>query len=267
MDWAAASTVIAALVAAYAANAAYRVSKGDSRRATQNSVLFNLLELWYLLKRSRMIQSTELTAAYLSVIKRKFPNIELSTKDFEKIDSIIAPVLSQLLPSFLVREQDSIAAAYKRSISDLATVDPILAFRMGGNEALMSTVDMLDRQIQMFLGEAAKERSGELTKSFLDNLGQRSVNYLYEDALSDLERDLRALARRISVPTWVRLELRLRKAESLKSSLPEIVEKLIDKLLMPTIAQLIASTKNKNANSPAEENRPPPLNEPEIQKA
>lgn len=249
MDWAAASTIISALIAAIVSGIAYQLRRSDDRRRVLNGSLFILLEVWHLLKVTTIVEPKALTDAYFSAVRRRFPNLQVSTEEDDGVLAAAMTMLVRQLVAAFESQGQPIRAAFQTSIQQLATVDPLLAFRLSGNENLKSTIEVVATEVDKFLrAKVDGLQDVAVGQQALAVFSERTKGYLYQDAVNDLERSLRSIALRIGPIMYVRMALRLNRTKPSRLRFERLMENLVDELLIPALVEI-----SKRARAPSQQ--------------
>jgi hypothetical protein len=253
MDWAAASTIISALIAAIVSGIAYQLRRSDDRTKILNSSLFTLLEVWHLLKMMTIIDPKTLATSYVSALRRRFPTLQISP---EVDNGMLAAAMTMLMRQLVAASESQgqpIRAAFQTSVHQLAGVDPLLAFRLSGNENLKSTIDVVATEVdKLFRAEVANVPNGIQGEQALTVLVGRTKDFLYQDAVHDLERSLRSIALRIGPVMYVRMAVRLFRAKPSRMRFERTMDRLLDELLVPAWTEIsqVAVTPSQSRPDP-----------------
>ncbi len=241
MDWAALSTVVSAVIAAIVSGIAYQLRRNDERTKILNNSLFVLLEVWHLLRISTAIQSQSFASAYVAKVRGLFPNVQITAQD-EFFAQAIALLHQHVIDVFESQSQH-IRAAFRASIQQLASVEPLLAFRLSGNENLKSSIDGVCLEISKLMRDMVSRAQEDLGNArVLGILDGHARGYLYRDAVADLERSLRSIALRVGPTMYLRMAIRLVRAKPSRIPLEQIVDKLVGELLVPALREVSKQT-------------------------
>lgn len=239
INWQAVASILAVVLTALFAWIAYVARTNSERKRILSSTLFNLLEIWHRLKSVHGYNSAQLSAAYLEELQNQMPGVEISASDRVQVTNFLENNLQQLLIQLLSKGEDLLEDSFQQSIKHLAEVEPLLAYSLRANKSIKSAISEIDGFITETIDglvhdDKEKAQTGELLKGM--------KNYLYADAIRDLERDLRFLSLRIGLLTYVRtFNLMRRRKEISKSEMQKLVSKPLSELVIPYIRNMQAS--------------------------
>ncbi len=239
MEWGAVATIIVAVLAAAFAGIGYLIRINRERRRILCRNLFNLLEIWHQLRVHAQIEPKRVIEQYLTKFKLVFPDVQISAAETDQTKRLLIPMWKTLLGNLFENDDKSMSESFKESIRSLAEIDPILAFRLSGNPAiktLLTNIDGYMHQLESAFDIEASKR--DETRSALSSMFSDTRNYVYRDAIKELENDLLRLAFQISPPmlmrTWFRI---LKRRRNEKERLSKSVDLIIEKIVVPNVIQ------------------------------
>ena len=204
MDLSVQAVIIGATLAAVFAALGYLVRSSKDRRRILNVALFHLLEIWHQLRILSEWQPSQFADAYIEELKRQLPSAELKVLDQQQAKSALVVPLRRLFPPMVADRKASIEESFVESVKNLSQVDPVLAFRLGGNRSVRSAITVVDgylKQVEVAAAGSADPEELEEIQTMLDD----ALRYAYKDAVQDLEKELIWLSFRAGfILTWPR---------------------------------------------------------------
>lgn len=239
INWQAVASILAVVLTALFAWIGYVTRTNSERKRILSSTLFNLLEIWHRLKSVHSYSSAQLSAMYLEELQKQIPSMEISASDKAQVTNFLENNVQQLFTQLLSKGEDLLEDSFQQSIKHLAEVEPLLAYSLRANKSIKSAISEIDSFITETIDglvhdDKEKAQTGEMLKGM--------KNYLYEDAIRDLERDLRFLSLRIGLLTYVRtFNLMRRKKEINKGEMQKLMRRFLSELVIPHIGNMQAS--------------------------
>jgi hypothetical protein len=208
----------------------FRTRKEDKK--IKNQILYNLLEINFVFNQ---LETSEITQLLADRILLRIPKEEQTEELKQSLSQFYSEIISELLEDNVNEKLDIIEAKYSIALDDLATIDPITAYRLNGKTNIMQSFDILhdyfDAVKKQFPGE--EEVIQDQINSTIHSLKPEVI----KEAISDLENEIKDLA--LSINPWIWFKVR----KTLQSSKDRIrnegakkIDKLLDKL-MPKITQ------------------------------
>lgn len=205
-------------------------------RRTLKTVLFHLLETYHSLDRSNPgLRLTKLTRKVIGMM----PGQPLDEKNISQYEQLFATHLTSLAANHMAHEIQDISKDYQKSVQALSAIDPFTAY-------YLSRRTSIDQLFQSFSGfadqitfqspsERAQLRQG--VELFIASLKPK----IFEDSLRDLEVDIRTIAFKISIFTWIRVQIAIAR---IKANVEKGMEKDFERFvkeLMPNIEEAICA--------------------------
>jgi hypothetical protein len=208
----------------------FRTRKEDKK--IKNQILYNLLEINFVFNQ---LETSEITQLLADRILVRIPKEEQTEELKQFLNQFYSEIIGELLEDNVNVKLEIIEAKYSKALDDLATIDPITAYRLNGKTNIMQSFDILhdyfDAVKKQFPGE--EEVIQDQINSTIYSLKPEVI----KEAISDLEDEIKDLA--LSINPWIWFKVR----KTLQSSKDRIrnegakkIDKLLDKL-MPKITQ------------------------------
>lgn len=208
----------------------FKTRKEDKK--IKNQILYNLLEINFVFNQ---LETSEITQLLADRILVRIPKEEQTEELKQSLNQFYSEIIGELLEDNVNEKLEIIEAKYSKALDDLATIDPITAYRLNGKTNIMQSFDILhdyfDAVKKQFPGE--EEVIQDQINSTIYSLKPEVI----KEAISDLEDEIKDLA--LSINPWIWFKVR----KTLQSSKDRIrnegakkIDKLLDKL-MPKITQ------------------------------
>ncbi len=208
----------------------FKTRKEDKK--IKNQILYNLLEINFVFNQ---LETSEITQLLADRILVRIPKEEQTEELKQSLNQFYSEIIGELLEDNINEKLEIIEAKYSKALDDLATIDPITAYRLNGKTNIMQSFDILhdyfDAVKKQFPGE--EEVIQDQINSTIYSLKPEVI----KEAISDLEDEIKDLA--LSINPWIWFKVR----KTLQSSKDRIrnegakkIDKLLDKL-MPKITQ------------------------------
>jgi hypothetical protein len=203
----------------------FRTRKEDKK--IKNQILYNLLEINFVFNQ---LETSEITQLLADRILVRIPKEEQTEELKQSLNQFYSEIIGELLENNVNEKLEIIEAKYSKALDDLATIDPITAYRLNGKANIMQIFDILhdyfDAVKKQFPGE--EEVIQDQINSTIYSLKPEVI----KEAISDLEDEIKDLA--LSINPWIWFKVR----KTLQSSKDRIrnedakkIDKLLDKLM------------------------------------
>lgn len=208
----------------------FKTRKEDKK--IKNQILYNLLEINFVFNQ---LETSEITQLLADRILVRIPKEEQTEELKQSLNQFYSEIIGELLEDNVNEKLEIIEAKYSKALDDLATIDPITAYRLNGKTNIMQSFDILhdyfDAVKKQFPGEE------EIIQDQINSTIYSLKPEVIKEAISDLEDEIKDLA--LSINPWIWFKVR----KTLQSSKDRIrnegakkIDKLLDKL-MPKITQ------------------------------
>jgi hypothetical protein len=156
-------------------------------RAKVNEALFQLLDVWSLIGMSKFVQSDDFFKKFINQIKTTFPKENIGVTEEASIREGMTVALPLLIGS-KNSEQSHYIDKYTNAVNNLASIYPVLAFRLSKNQMLIKFLSRFD--------DLTKEME---TTDFDDMVINQVKSLTYDDAFIELEKDLKGLSKKSGI--------------------------------------------------------------------
>jgi hypothetical protein len=205
----------------------YHAYREDQR--TLKVVLFNQLDVWYEVRRC---DTRPLILTFFEKIKQRIAKEGASTEQIDELLEKVRPQIEALLKRVKIGDPEKLQQRYQASVDNLAQVDPILAYRLSGKPNLENTQSKLDAYLDGAMKLGSSQTADEIVKGFRDHVGLIYKEKLLKRVIEALEKDIRSVARRISLITRIRAARTLRELEEkVKSEFTSEADKMLDLMI------------------------------------
>jgi len=199
----------------------YLRANREDRRVLKE-VLFNQLDIWF---ESRKADVDTLVPMILERLRAGFHRLGVPSEQLDSLFSISSGPLIQLFEDVRIAHPEALKERYEKSISQLARVDPLLAFELSGRPQvdLNETIDEFISRATELDNESGESNETTVTffRTFLKGYGQRKQ-------LTGMETDIVEVAKRLGFVTARQTRQIIVEA---KSKLPAGVDAYIDDYL------------------------------------
>lgn len=202
-----------------------------------NVSLFHLLDVWRLLSVTCFFQSEVFSKTLGAALRSRFPAEKVTEKEEATFASWGRKALHLVLGASVDKEKP-ISHIYEETIINLAPIYPVTAFELKVNVFLVN---------YMHMAEKIFSEDPMVTEKGLDFSGFKSA--MYEEALSQLEGDIRKLALTSSFASWWAARQYIRGVRQRLSGPPdEAVDLVIEHIFVPIIDKHYADIGVPNPN-------------------
>lgn len=223
--------IIAAFVGAFVGSSIkeistiYQLYREDKRQL--KTCLFHQLELWFELTRYDSARLADLVVFHLSSPLVKMGNSSQQVATFSE------PVRNQLRTIFervKLGEPERLKGQYQTIVSDLAKIDPLLAYRISGRANIEGLIAKSESMfIEMGFPPAIPGQKNPLSELGAELISIAKDKLLKESSIQ-LKKEIYAVARRIDLFTLIRTYFRLRNLEKqLEFTFSKEADELFDK--------------------------------------
>ena len=178
------------------------VSLRREKKKILRSVLSNYLELWFII--INVANNIEMLTSHLGgKLKGTIP--DLSSKDEALLQETLKTVKEDILKPKVSQGIDEVQEDYEDAVIELATVDPMLAFRLRGKS---KAYDMLFDQLKKDLDRIKSIIPSESTQDdkVISRIDETLCSKLRQGMLNNFERDMLGIAWKVSLFTWIKLK-------------------------------------------------------------
>lgn len=183
----------------------FRCRREDKRKLKE--VLFNLLDIWHLMKANNPDLLIQIT---IDKLVGRFPDAFKSKEVLSFLKPFYQDFADGLMQQIVNKEISGIKERYETSVNSLAKIDPLLAHRLSGK---LSVQDYL---------ETFNERLNNVKNVFLDAGGSQDTMafetiraelkpLVMDEVVKTIEDDIKDVAYKIGIMTWMNTLQKLNK--------------------------------------------------------
>lgn len=202
-----------------------RTRKEDKK--VKNQILYNLLETNFILNQ---LVTSELTQILTDRILFRVPKEE-QTEDLKLyLNHCYSEIISSLLEDNIAEKIENIEAKYTIAVDNLASIDPITAYRLNGKTNIMQSFDLLHDYFE----EAKEYFPGD--EELLQNQITTTINFLkpeiIKEAISDIEVEIKVIALSINPWIWFKVRNTIQTSKNrIRNEGAKKIDELLDKLI------------------------------------
>uniref|UniRef100_C6DYH6 Uncharacterized protein n=1 Tax=Geobacter sp. (strain M21) TaxID=443144 RepID=C6DYH6_GEOSM len=216
-----------------------RKEKGESLK----KALYQLLELWH---RMSVLVKVDFDAEFEAIhneLCRHAPESRLVTEQMEQVKRYCTPILLENIQNIALSDFSSFEEEFNSAVCMLSKDDPIFAYKIRSVSKTKKFIKSLDDYLTKALAPLHESDNIPLANRLTDELTHKAK----EDAVRDLERDIKSLSWRISVMSYIRVKLIIYKRHRMLVQLhkPEL-DQFVKDVLVPLMAEF---------NKPQEQSR------------
>lgn len=186
----------------------YQLYREDKRQL--KACLFHQLELWFELTRYDSEKLADIVVFHLSSPLVKMGN---SSQQVAKFSEPVRDQLRTIFERVKLGEPEKLKEQYQTIVSDLAKIDPLLAFRISGR----ANIEGLVAKSESMFTEMGFPAANSGQKNPLTELGAELTSIakgkLLKESSIQLKKEIYSVARRISLLTLIQTHFRLKKLE------------------------------------------------------
>lgn len=193
----------------------------------KKKILYNLLETNFILNQLDTSNISQILSERLIL---RIPPEEQTEQLKNEIKQLHSTLINDIIKDMVSQNLKSIETKYENAIENLATIDPMTAYRLNGKTKIMDVFD----SVQLYYHQAQEQYPFEveqmdgaikLTTTFIDN-------NIIKEAQHGLEAEIKQIAFSISIRTWIKAKRTLKYLkESIKHDDIQKIDELIDNLI------------------------------------
>lgn len=222
------SVIIGALIGAIISLIAFQYKERKGRIELINISLFHLLDVWKTLAIAGFMLSDSFMQKLVDRIKARFPQENISKEDETELKRSLISAIPAIILAGRADDMGSLASSYNESIKKLATIIPIMAYQLQGNVFLLA-----------FLNALEKIPATPEEKEAMQQIMSQLHSLMYIETCSQLEDDLKYLAFKSGVLTWISTRRYIAETKERRVQLEsvETVDSIIDQFVDPLTHQ------------------------------
>ena len=180
----------------------------EDKRVLKN-VLFNLLEVWHIMKADNPDLAVE---TMLNILSKRFPDVFENKSVLDSWKPFYRDFAEDLARQITTEEVSSVKQKYNASIDALTKVDPLLAYKLSGKLFVHRYLELLNNRV-------SELKIGIFNIPANENIADGPVKYLrqivepmiLDEEIETLEGEILEVARRISLITYIKTNRKLKK--------------------------------------------------------
>lgn len=228
--------VVSVIIGALLSGIGYLVKTRYEHKKLLNEALFNLLEIWYVIRISTFFDVSDYMETYLRRVKDRFPEANFTKEDEEQYRQNFPKVVITSLQNFTGPAKEKLHERYLGSIRKLSGIAPILAFELSGNQNLDLYLEHFDKLLNEFSPLPSDAKSESESASAMEYFRTHVKKLILSDTVHDLENDLRRLARKCGTKVWYQTVRKIHRIRKREKDLPiKFADEAIDKVISPLI--------------------------------
>jgi len=208
-----------------------RTRQGDKK--IKKKILYNLLETNFIFNQ---LDTTELVNLLSERILLRIPKQEQTDEAKHYLKQLYSRLLGDFVQDNVAENLKDIEKEYSSAVENLATIDPITAYRLNGKTKIIETFSLLQNYY-----EGVKQQFPddiEEIQSTIDLATETIKPEIIKDAINDLESEIRDIAFSIDVKTWFKVKKTLKSLkERIRKDGATKIDDLLDKLIPKNLDQ------------------------------
>lgn len=169
-------------------------------------VLFNLLEIWHLLKTNNPDMVVDIT---IKKLISKYPEISEGGFTVSVLKPFYKGFFEKLFQGISNEEVLKVQKRYELSIDALTGFDPLLAYRLSGKFVIRDYIKVLDERLADLKLEIFEINESE-GKAVLEYLKQIIKPMFLDEEIQVIEKDILSVSRRINIITLLKMRNKLK---------------------------------------------------------
>lgn len=189
----------------------------------KRKILYNLLETNFILNQLDISNLIELLTERVLF---RIPQHQQTEDTKHWLNQLYYSVINNLIQNNVIQDLKNIEEKYTTAVDNLATIDPVTAYRLNGKTKIIETLNLLEDYYQ-----DAKQQFPDDINQIQDaiEMTQKFIKpEIIKEAIDDLEEEIRNIAFSISIRTWFKVSKILK---FLKERIRKEGAKRIDTLL------------------------------------
>lgn len=213
----------------------YRARK--EKKENLNISLYLLLEIWHRLSVIAKVNFDQEFDELINELAKQLPEAELNEDQKSEIKKYFTPILIEKSHKTALSDFSTYTEAFDSAVLKLSKDLPFFAYRINSTNRIRKLFSFLDEYLEhalIPLSEMGEKKAAHLANEM--NLKVR------EDALSDLEKDIKILSFEIGILDYISaiIVIRRRRKKLVKVDKTEI-QKLVKDILIPVLNEFKVS--------------------------
>lgn len=220
------ATLVSIVIGWFLNELSYHFRTCGEEKKQLKEVLFNLLEIWYLIK----FTNTDFIKAPIDMLinklNNKFPEIQKNKEVSTQLRPVIQQMAQVLMPPVVPQNIDKISERYQSTVDSLSRIDPLMAYRLTGNPEIYNYLSTIDDRLEKIKNviESLDVSADESRLASIKTLKP----IIIEKVIKIFEKDVSAISRKISILTWIKTKRKVRRTDTV---ILQEADKKIDEML------------------------------------
>lgn len=222
------ATLVSIIIGWFLNELSYHFRARGEKEKQLKEVLFNLLEIWYLIK---FIDVDFIKAAieiYISRLNDKFPEIQNNKEVANMLEPLLHQMLQELVPPIVPQNIEKMKERYQCTIDSLSKVDPLMAYRLSNNPEIYNYLSSLDDRLEK-MKSVITNLDMTVDKNKLASI-TTFKSIIAKKMISILEEDISAISAKIDILTWIRTKRKLKTNNNYYKEVSKKIDEILDNL-------------------------------------
>jgi hypothetical protein len=186
----------------------FRCRRQDKRKLKE--VLFNLLDIWHLMKANNPDLVVQIT---IDKLTGRFPDAFRNKEALLSWKPFYQDFADGLMQQIVSKEISGSKERYEISVNSLAKIDPLLAHRLSGKLSVHDYIKISNERIENFKGIISNFGTSDDLNA-LESLKQMVRPIIMDDVTKTMEDDIKEVSCKIGVLTWFKTKRKLGKHDA-----------------------------------------------------
>lgn len=203
----------------------FRTRQDDKK--IKRKILYNLLETNFIFNQ---LDTSNIVELFTERILLRIPKDEQTEEVKQYLNQLYYGIIDNLIQDNVADNLESIEEKYTNAVDNLATIDPVTAYRLNGKTKIIETFDLLEdyyEDIKQQFPNDIDQMQGAI------DIATNSIKpEIIKKAIEDLEEEIRDIALSINFRTWFKAKQTLKSSkERIRKDGVKKIDELLDKLI------------------------------------
>ncbi len=203
----------------------FRTRQDDKK--IKRKILYNLLETNFIFNQ---LDTSNIVELFTERILLRIPKDEQTEEVKQYLNQLYYGIIDNLIQDNVADNLESIEEKYTNAVDNLATIDPVTAYRLNGKTKIIETFDLLEdyyEDIKQQFPNDIDQMQGAI------DIATNSIKpEIIKEAIEDLEEEIRDIALSINFRTWFKAKQTLKSSkERIRKDGVKKIDELLDKLI------------------------------------
>lgn len=200
-----------------------RTRQGDKK--IKKRILYNLLETNFIFNQ---LNTTELVNLFSERVLLRIPKQEQTDATKLYLNELYPRLIKNFVQENVAKNLKDIEEKYCSAVEDLATIDPIIAYKLNGKTKIIETFSLLQDYYEGVKKQFPNDT--EEIQSAIDLATETIESEITNDAIKDLEIEIKDIAFSIDIKTWFKVRKTLKSSkERIRKEGVTKIDDLLDK--------------------------------------